>query len=167
MSDKKTFTEIIAEIDALWKLATPGDWERDFRDTHSAEATFACVIGADGQHLFGAENSEVIQIESETSDPRQTIYWDDTGKRNFDLACALKNNWERVTAEVKRMMADGCVIVPEEPTEEMVAAGARGICNDARGCEGQYRDDDSMWATWRRDARHAYRAMIAAGKAKP
>jgi hypothetical protein len=67
-------------------------------------------------------------------------------------------NWSQPEAQ------EGYASVPVEPTEAMVAAGALGICNDARGCEGQYADNDSVWATWRRDARHAYAAMIRAAQ---
>jgi hypothetical protein len=57
----------------------------------------------------------------------------------------------------------GECVVPREPTDEMVRAGAIGICTSARGlAHDTYDDQDSVWSTWRRDARYAYEAMIAA-----
>lgn len=99
MSEPKSIPEIIDHIDALFAKATPGDWERDLHDTHSAEATFAYVMGPDAKHLFGAENSDVIEIHNDGAG-----YWDETGKRNLDLVCALKNSWEQISAELKRIV---------------------------------------------------------------
>lgn len=102
MTDKqKTLPEIVTEIDALFGKATKGEWERELEDTHSAEATFACVYDSNGQHLFGAENSDLIEIQHEDDGDSGTRYWDETGKRNLDLVCALKNNWPRISAALK------------------------------------------------------------------
>lgn len=77
-----------AELDSK---ATDGPWERDVRDTSHFETTYATMMGPDGKSLFGTENSEVMQIESD-SDEDGERYWDETGKRNLDLVAFLRNN---------------------------------------------------------------------------
>lgn len=79
------------------------------------------------------------------------------GFHGGDLAEIIDNLREQL-AEARRA---GWVLVPREPTEAMVQAGAAGICSDSRGCRDEFDPSDSVWPTWQRDARYAYAAMVS------
>ena len=90
----------IEHLRSLLAKATPGPWEVDTVEHDGAYGSgpdadhgfkSPVMLNGDGKLIFDAYSSDLIEVHEEYDDDGCTA-WDETGRRNFDLAAAAVNS---------------------------------------------------------------------------
>lgn len=119
ITPEKTTTELIAQVRALDKAATPGEWELCVRSPRSVETAHLALCDAAGRVIADTFNAEDQEIHSEPDDG--VPYYFENGKRKRDME--LIAAYRALAPELARRLEESqaCLKYWIETFEEFVA----------------------------------------------
>jgi hypothetical protein len=130
------------ELRALAEGATPGPWTRCFH-LQSAENDASCPCGYRGGIWSGDGSLIVCEMGGDSGGegigPPAPRAERSAELANAALICFIRNNAERIARALSRPVPEGFVLVPKEPTEEMLEAVGRRTPNGKQLIRLEYR----------------------------